>query len=119
MWVAPLLRSAAARTKDTALPGAHLWADMDGTMTPAQEAALARLVSGGALVVRSGRPGGRHLYVRLNGLTPPAELEVLNRRLAALLGADHKSDAASVLRLPGTTNHKWSPPRPVTWEVAP
>src|SRR6201999_1580965 len=41
-------------------------------------------------------------------------VEWINRRLAVALGSDTKVyDAPRVLRLPGTLNHKTSPPTPV------
>jgi hypothetical protein len=66
-----------------------------------------------SIVVRSG--GGIHVYWLLaEPSTDLATVYATNEALATALGGDHQSkDMARVLRVPGTTNHKYSPPRPV------
>ena len=61
------------------------------------------------MLVDCGR--GRHVYLHLQETLEPAEIERWNQRLALALGADAKWDAAAVLRLPGTFNHKEACPR--------
>lgn len=69
-----------------------------------------------SIAVESGN--GYHLYWILD--TPAkicdiSRIEDVNRRLASYLGGDNKaSDAAHILRLPGTYNQKYTPPEPVT-----
>jgi RepB DNA-primase from phage plasmid len=87
-----------------------LWIDAD------TEAALDRLRSfapSPGLVVRSGS-GGAHAYWPLHEPLAPGHAQRANRRLALALGADMQAtDAARILRPPGTLNHKATPPRPV------
>jgi putative DNA primase/helicase len=70
--------------------------------------------------VNSGQ--GIHFYWLLDPPIPVSELsrvEWLNRQLATwLLGDTSSAEAARVLRLPGTLNFKYSPPRDVTLEYA-
>src|SRR6185503_2882339 len=100
-----------------------LFADLDFKETPEQEARarLAEFQLKPSAVVASG--GGLHCYWFIN---PPLDLRLqsgnevkrLLRALAKSLGADFKSvDAAHILRVPGTLNHKYSPPRPVILET--
>jgi RepB DNA-primase from phage plasmid/CHC2 zinc finger len=66
------------------------------------------------LVVASGTPGRLQLYWALQRRAPIDAVEEANRRLAfALHGDAGSTDAARVLRAPGTLNHKHDPPRPV------
>ena len=67
------------------------------------------------MVVASGSPGHHQVYWLLDRCCPAREVESANRRLALALAADPaSSDAARILRPPGTLNHKHEPPRPVT-----
>jgi len=59
----------------------------------------------GSWTVASGS-GGRHVYVALADCLPAVEVERLNRRLAVALDADAKWSGESLLRVPGTRNHK-------------
>jgi hypothetical protein len=91
-----------------------LWADVDGT--DALDA-LRGFRPRPSLVVRSGSPDSAHAYWALWPPADPDEVERGNRRLAHHLGADvQATDAARILRPPGTLNYKLTPPRPV--EVA-
>jgi hypothetical protein len=59
--------------------------------------------------------GGLHVAWALKEPIAPDDAKPLLRRLALYFGADLASaEAARVLRLPNTTNHKYSPPRRVT-----
>jgi hypothetical protein len=72
-------------------------------------AALGRFRPKPAIVVRSG--SGRHAYWPLWPPLSPDHVERANRRLAAALGADMAgTDAARILRPPGTFNHKGGTP---------
>lgn len=95
------------RGRRDSIEHAHaLWVDAD---TPESIEALERFTPAPAIVVHSGN--GRHFYWPLY---PPLEadhLERANRRLAHALGADSRStDAARILRPPGTFNHKGGEP---------
>lgn len=114
VYLAPALRSRRSRRKDTAIPGAWAWADVD----VASEETMDRLALLGAMVVASGSPRSFHIYLALAEAPEDVDaLEHLNRRLARYLAADVKHDAAAVLRLPGTWNRKAPTlPRLVTLE---
>lgn len=80
---------------------------------PAAVAALERHRPAPSMIVRSGT--GAHGYWSLIEPVVPDELEAANRRLAHALGADmHATDAARILRPPGTLNFKRSEPASVT-----
>lgn len=97
-----------------AVPHSHvLWADCD---TPAAMAALKTFDPAPALVIASG--GGQHAYWPLQDPLETRWIEQANRRVAFALGADLKAtDAARILRPPGTCNHKYDPPSLVRLEV--
>lgn len=108
--VAPRLeRSGAA----AAVPHTHvLWADCD---TPDAMAALKGFDPLPSLVVASG--SGQHAYWPLVDPLEMRWIEQANRRIAFALGADLKAtDAARILRPPGTFNHKSDPPKMVQLE---
>jgi hypothetical protein len=68
-------------------------------------------------IVASGTGNNVHAYWRLAEPVDPATAEELNGALAAALGADPVvRDAARILRLPGTFNHKHDPPTGVQLE---
>lgn len=110
VYVSMLLHSGRMRRKDSALPGRAAWADVDHDLTAEHEAKVARLPH---RVVHSGTPGHLHFYVDLGERIDPARLVAMNEHLARVLDGDHCHDAARVLRLPGTFNHKGGELRPV------
>jgi hypothetical protein len=87
-----------------------LWVDVDG------EHPLHRLAGSRpwpSIVVRTGS-GGAHAYWPLREPLDPAHAQRANRRLALATGGDmNATDAARILRPPGTLNHKYDPPREV------
>ncbi len=88
-----------------------VWVDCDGEHAAR---ALEPVEPQPSLVVASGTEGHRHAYWVLRRAVPPPVIERANRRLAWALGADlGSSDAARILRPPGTLNHKHAPPQPV------
>lgn len=98
-------------------PLACLWADIDFKDTPEPEAreALALMDSEPNIVVHSG--GGLHCYWLLEEKIEAWQARQALRRIAVKIGGDMKStDAAHILRVPGTLNHKYKPPRPVRIE---
>lgn len=69
------------------------------------------------LIVRSGSGDNVHAYWSLTAPLSPYWFERANRRLSHHLGADLKvTDAARILRPPGSLNHKHDPPVRVTIE---
>jgi hypothetical protein len=98
-----------------ALPA--LFVDIDFKTTPAEQAraAVRRFLLKPSVVVRSG--GGVHLYWLLRepmGLPEEAQAaKDLLRRIARHLGGDlGAAEPARILRIPGTLNRKYTPPRP-------
>lgn len=102
VYIIPALRQSRSARKGAALGGQVAWADVDTEWTLELDEQARRL---GAWQVASGS-GGRHLYLQLTGFEPPDRLEVWNRRLGTLFGADSKWAENALLRLPGTFNHK-------------
>jgi hypothetical protein len=92
-----------------------LWADID---TPGAEQNIAALPIAPGVIIRSGSAGHQHLYWPLTEPLTPADVEHANGTLAHALGADTGAvlGAATILRPPGTLNHKHTPPSPVTAE---
>jgi replicative DNA helicase len=92
-----------------------LWCDVDFKQTPRK--ILADRLKGfpfkPSISVNSG--GGVHLYWLLKEpaqKTDIAKIEDINRRIAASLGGDANAcDAARIMRIPGTLNRKYVPPR--------
>jgi len=113
MGVAPRIRNGDAGLKNCASPTA-LWVDADDLRSARAELALFDLEP--SITVRSGR--GLHLYSLLRDEVSDWDLvKRVLRKLADRLGGDAKSaEPAHILRVPGTMNHKYSPPRPVEIE---
>ena len=88
-----------------------LWTDIDYKDTPRELIAerLEQFPYKPSIIVRSG--GGIHLYWLLKEPTDNSEIpqiEDANRRIAYALGGDSNAcDAARVLRVPDTINHKY------------
>lgn len=98
------------RREDVA-PTSMLWADCD---TPQSIQALHEFSPPPTMVVKSGSGENAHAYWALTEPLDHDTLEAANRAIADTLGADRKStDAARILRPPGTSNHKHDPPQPV------
>jgi hypothetical protein len=92
-----------------------LWADID---TADARAALEALPVAPAIVIASGTVGHLHAYWLLQRPVAIATAESANRRLAAQLHADSGAvtNAAAILRPPGTYSFKTDPPTPVVLE---
>jgi replicative DNA helicase len=117
----------ATRTKDGdgSLANCHdlwaVWVDIDFSKLPESEARqrLQDFAAHPSIVISTGH--GLHAYWRLTFLLDVREHSdqayTLLRRLARHLGGDPASaEPARILRVPGTLNHKYDPPRPVTIE---
>lgn len=97
-----------------------VWVDIDFKNTSEEEARkkIEEFDLEPSMIARSG--DGFHLYYILN---KPAKhkdiekIEAINKKLADYFGGDMAAvEAARILRLPGTYNYKYNPPRPVTLE---
>jgi hypothetical protein len=107
-------RTRQAGGKDAVQHSWTLWVDCDDAQAIA---ALERFAPQPAIIVRTSARG-LHAYWPLQRPLEAGELERANRRLAHALGACQSAvtNAAAVLRPPGTTNYKYEPPAPVTLE---
>ncbi len=97
-------------TREAVDGGWVAWADVDG---PDGAQRVLSFNPEPTLIVASGSPGAAHAYWRLAARADVATLEELNRRLAQATGGDPVWAATSILRPPGTRNHKHDPPTPV------
>jgi hypothetical protein len=88
------------RIKENATQVHTLWGDLDGAEIPEGK------ISPTAVVQSS--PGRFHCYWRLTDPIPPQAAELLNKRLARVIGADPSGfDLTQLLRVPGTVNYKY------------
>jgi RecA-family ATPase len=88
------------RIKENATQVHTLWGDLDGAKVPEGEFAPTAVVESS--------PGRFHCYWRLADPIPPESAELLNRRLAGVVGADPSGfDLTQLLRVPGTANYKY------------
>ena len=112
VYVGVVPRARQAGGKDALIGHSHwVWAECD-TPTAVTRALDHRLPP--PLVVRSS-PGKAHCYWPLTEPIPIDLLEIGNKRLAWHLGADMRAtDAARILRVPGTRNHKYGEPHRVS-----
>jgi CHC2 zinc finger/RepB DNA-primase from phage plasmid len=111
VYVGVLARQRQASAHRDVVRHAHvIWADCD---TPEAVATLAQFSPEPAIIVSSGSGDNRHAYWFLDEPVPLGDIEIANRRLAQLLGADERcADAARILR-PPSLNHKHDPPQDV------
>lgn len=105
VYVGVVPRAVKKGGRDSLVPESYwMWAECDN------EAAVERALdfhTPPPLVVRSS-PGKAHCYWPLLTPLPLDMLERANKRMAWHLGADPRAtDAARILRLPGTLNHKY------------
>lgn len=89
--------------------GAVVWADLD---TPQAVERLERFSPAAAVVIASGTDTNVHAYWPLTDRASAQDLASANRQLAHALGGDGGAvtNAAAILRPPGTRNHKHEPP---------
>ncbi|HTW12706.1 MAG TPA: CHC2 zinc finger domain-containing protein, partial [Solirubrobacteraceae bacterium] len=89
-----------------------VWADCD---TPHAVRALRAFSPAANIIIASGSADNCHAYWTLSEPIGIAELEHANTRLAERLRACHSAvtNAATILRPPGTQNFKHNPPTPV------
>ena len=88
---------------------AVVWADLD---TPHAVERLERFSPAPAVVIASGTDTNVHAYWALTERASAQDLASTNRKLAHALAGDGGSvtNAAAILRPPGTRNHKHEPP---------
>jgi hypothetical protein len=112
VYVGVALRDADTHGGRASISGAQvLWVESDDPETALR---LLPFEYPPAMAVASGSPGHLQLYWRVDAPCHVAALESANRRLALALSGDPAStDAARILRPPGTLNHKHDPPRRV------
>ena len=108
VYFTPAVRTTDARRKGDAVAPSCCWVDLD--TAPEDKQLLKRLRP---VVVRSGSAGRAHLYVPLTEPVDVTTLTRLNKALAHHLGGDKKWSDESLLRVPGTANHKTVPGNPV------
>jgi hypothetical protein len=104
VYVCPMLRRAPNGRQTGGAGGRHLWADLDSPSAVGLANKERVLEGRGSFTVDSGR--NEHIYISLDSWYPAEDVEAANHRLAIFLGADAKWKNNSVLRLPGTLNHK-------------
>lgn len=106
VYVGVLPRVERSGRRDAVERGHVLYVDCD---TPSATEALERFHPAPSLIVGSGN--GRHAYWSLWPPATPDAIERANRRLAYAIGADSRAtDAARILRPPGTFNHRGAEP---------
>lgn len=108
VFICPALRMHKRRTKGDGKALEWLWADVDMEKIPTRrhDVIRKRIKKLGTIIVSSGTGDNAHVYVRLTHEVTAAEHEVLNTGLRDYLAADNKQADNSLLRLPGTRNHK-------------
>ncbi len=113
IYLGAALRGSSAHGGRAAIDGSHLaWLESDN---PRSAALVESFAHPPTMLVASGTPGHMQAYWALDRRCNVDELERLNRRLAlALAGDSGCTDAARILRPPGTLNYKHDPPQPVT-----
>jgi len=106
VYVIPNRRDAPNAKAEHGKHGRYVWADLD-VVTENTLKLMTPLLSRGSLVVESGGGrGGLHVYLRLDAWYPRNVFQVLNQQLANYLSGDSKFRDNSLLRVPGTLNHK-------------
>lgn len=115
VYFTPALFHAQKRTLEFCVGSAVAWVDLDAPQRTDGDAPRPSVLPAAGLVVASGSPGRSHRYWRSQSfLEAGPDLGPTNRKLAQIFGADKSGvDPTQLLRLPGSLNHKWNPPRPV------
>jgi len=110
VYVGVLPRTCESGGRDAISQAGVVWADCD---SPEAVAALAAFPLPPSMVVRSGSGENAHAYWLLSEPVDLDLAEEVNKRIARALGGDKVHDAARILRVPGTLNHKHEPPAEV------
>lgn len=102
---------------------AWIWADIDYKETPRDKAEKALEKCPPDIRIKSG--GGLHVYWKLDRVISLADAGVkkfetaLAKRVASIGGDPSGKDVSRLLRVPGTLNRKYSPPRKVRRIISP
>lgn len=106
-----------SRTRDAVSAVRHVFLDADHDADEVVAGIHRRQdLPGPSFVIRSS-PGRAHVLWKVTGMSV-AEVEALQKHLAAELGADvAATSAAQLTRVPGFLNRKYSPPSAVTFAV--
>lgn len=107
-YIACAPRKRRGGTIDDVAASAVVWVDLD---TPEAVQALERFSPAPAIVIASGTGTNVHAYWPLTGRADAEQVASANRKLAHALGGDcgAVTNAAAILRPPGTRNHKHEP----------
>lgn len=112
--VAPRKARSTRGRKDDITSVASLWIDLDRkgrTRLSTLKKRLDLFPLPPSYVISTG--GGLHAYWRLEKRVEPERAEEALKALQEFFKSDHVTDCTRVLRLPGTLNHKYQPPREV------
>jgi hypothetical protein len=104
VFAAPLLRRQQSRKQGTGIAGHYAWVDFDAPAEGSAQQVEHLLLGTSSFAVDSGQH--QHLYVEVQDALRVSELEILNHRLALTLGGDAKWSETTILRPPGSYNHK-------------
>jgi putative DNA primase/helicase len=110
VFYSPSLFSEPQRRRQACRGGAVAWVDIDHLPTDEEREFVDRT---GGVWVESGTPGNAHVYWLLNRWHETDDLFDLNDLLRQVLSGDSKHSPESLLRPPGTLNHKTDPANPV------
>ena len=118
LYVCPLLRKARDCRRGTGLASSWVWADVDSQPTSAASTKVRPIPDDGYLAVRSSK-GNLQIYLPLDRRVSPDMIEQFNYRLVSCVQADSKWADNSMMRLPGTFNHKGRATGGTSWLVQP
>lgn len=115
VYFTPALFRSQKRTLEFCLGSQVAWVDLDTPAGASEDVTRQAVAPPPGLVVASGSPGRSHRYWRSESfLEAGRDLGPTNRKLAQIYGADKSGvDPTQLLRLPGSLNHKHTPPLPV------
>ncbi len=112
VYLSALPRIRPSGTKDDVEASWVLWTDVDREDGLDHVVRFAPVLP--SIIIASGTPGHVLAIWQLREPLAAEQVKPMNRRVAHALGGDlAATDAARVLRLPGTLNHKHDPARPV------
>jgi len=107
LFFGPAVRKGPEPSKANVLGACVCWLDYDGEGVPVS-------LLPASIKVQSGGPGRFHFYWLLNEFIETEELEQVNRAISAHHGDNGGTwDATRILRVPGSINSKYNPPREV------
>jgi hypothetical protein len=108
--------SSTNKSKANVLKSRALWVDLDGNAAEAHQFVADGKLPAPTYRVGSGREGHEHWYWLLKDYHSVEKFELINKRIAYLVKADHCWDAGRVLRPPFTSNYK-KPDNPLAVDI--